>query len=78
MLLIHRLLRYRTFETAGKYHIYRKSPKFSKLNTCGSQPICLLNKQLCLVYLMHNCSLAAKFIGGKLSHDLTETNILKL
>ena len=63
MLLIHRLARFRTLDSASKYHIYRKSPKFRKLNTCGSRPICPFNKQLCLVYLMPNCSLAGKFIG---------------
>ena len=63
MLLIHRLSRFRTLESAGKCHIYRKSPKFRKLNTCGSQPIHPFNKQLCLVYLMPNCSLVCKFIG---------------
>ena len=64
MLLIHHLSRFRILESAGKYHIYRKSPKFRKLNTCGSLPIYPFNKQLCLVYLMPNCSLAGKFIGG--------------
>ena len=33
MLLIHRLSRFRTLESAGNYHIYRKNPKFRKLNT---------------------------------------------
>ena len=61
MLLIHRLSRFRTIESASKCHIYRKSSKFRKLNTRGGQPICLFNKQLCLAYLMPNCSLAGKF-----------------
>ena len=63
MSLIHRLSKFRTLESTGKYHIYRKSPKFRKVNICGCQTICPFNKQLCLVYLMPNCSLAGKFIG---------------
>ena len=63
MLLIHRLAKFGTFESACKYHIYRKSPKFRKLITCGTQPICPFNRQLCLVYLVTNCSIAGKFIG---------------
>ena len=64
MLLIHSLSRFRTLESAGKYHIYRKSPKFRKLNTCEKSTHSSFNKQLCLVYLMPNCSLVGKFIGG--------------
>ena len=54
MLLIHRLARFTTLESAGKYHIYRKRPKFRELNTLGVNPFALSKSNyafyiLCLI-----------------------------